>query len=175
MGDVIHMGIIKKIQRWLGDPRRSPKRRPVNQRSPVPLLTTQTVTSNYSRIHEQRATERPISKRDEIARSMKEMVNRSMELRNAKKVRSPQNLDVYKKRIATRLAAVPTKNPRANTRDHWKVKLRFTSFFSHPHHDVITLSNLSPWMKTCWVRYPCCVPWLTVDEDPEFCECRYCH
>ena len=111
------MGIIKKIQRWLGDPRRSPKRRPVNQRSPVPLLTTQTVTGNYSRIHEQRATERPISERDEIARCMKEMVNRNMELRNAKKVRSPQNLDVYKERIATRMAGVPTKNPRANTRD----------------------------------------------------------
>jgi hypothetical protein len=111
------MGLIKKIQRWFRDPRRSPKRRPVNQRSPVPFLTTQTVTGNYSEKHEQRPPEKPVSERDEISRRMKEMVNRSMELRNAKKVRSLQNQDVYKERVAARMAGVPTKNPRTNTRD----------------------------------------------------------
>ena len=111
------MGIIKKIQRWFRDPRRSSKRRPVNQRSPVPLLTTQTVTGNYSEKHGQQPPERPASERDEIARRMKEMVNRSMELRNAKNVRISQNRDVYKERIAKRMTGVPTKNPRTNTRD----------------------------------------------------------
>jgi hypothetical protein len=106
------MGIIKKIQRWLRDPRRYSRRRPVNQRSPAPRLTTQTVTSTCSGKHEQGSIDKPTSERDDIARRMKEMVNRSTELREAKKVRSPQKLSVYQERVTTRMAGVPAKNPR---------------------------------------------------------------
>jgi hypothetical protein len=111
------MAIIKKIQRWLRDPRRSPKRRPVNERSPVPLATMHTVTSNTSEKHEQQFVEKPLSERDEISRRMKEMVNRSTELRNAKFVRSPQTRSVYEERASARLGRVPTRNSRSNTRN----------------------------------------------------------
>jgi hypothetical protein len=108
------MGIFKKMQRWFRDPRRSPRRRPVNKRSPIPLITTQTVTSSSSIAHEQRPPEQTISERDDIARRMKEMVNRSVELRNAKNVRSPQRLNVYQERVDTRLG----RGPNTRTRGH---------------------------------------------------------
>ena len=108
------MGIIKKIQRWLRDPRRSPKRRLVNQRSPVHLLTAQAVTGNHSGKHEQRSTGKPASEREEISRRMKEMVNRSTELRDTKRVRPQKDLGVYQERVSTRLARA--QNPRSNAR-----------------------------------------------------------
>lgn len=112
------MGIMKKIQRWLRDPRRSPIRRPVNQRSPVPLLTTRTVTADPSKKHAQNSSENKVSEREEIARRMKEMVNRSMELRNAKKVRNLQNVNSYPARDTTpRMARGTNKNPRTNARE----------------------------------------------------------
>jgi hypothetical protein len=111
------MGMIKKIKRWLRDPRRSPKRRPINERSPVPLVTTQTVTGNNVLNHGQRSAEKPPSGRDEISQRMKEMVNRSTQLREAKNLRSPQNQSVYQERVSNRLGRVPTRNPQSNTRN----------------------------------------------------------
>jgi hypothetical protein len=110
------MGIVKKLQRWLRDPRKSAVRRPINQRSPVPMLNTQTITANTSRTLEARTAEKPLSEREEISRRMKEMVGRSTEMRSVKNTRSPQNLNVYQERVSSRLERVPTRNPRSNGR-----------------------------------------------------------
>ncbi len=107
------MGLIKKIQRYFKDPRRSPVRKPINQQKPVPVVNTQTTTTNTSF----REPQKPVTERDEIARRMKEMVTRSTELRDAKNLRSSQHLGTYEERVNSRLGRVPTKNQRSNTRN----------------------------------------------------------
>ncbi len=87
------MGIIKRIKRWLRDPRRSPVRKPINQRSPVPALNTHTVT-HHTPVHAGNASK----EREDISRRMKEMVDHSTELRNAKNARIARAPRVYTKR-----------------------------------------------------------------------------
>jgi hypothetical protein len=110
------MGIMKKIRRWLRDPRRSPVRKPVNQRSPVPSFTTHSVTATVSEHRAKPSAGNTLTERDDISRRMKEMVDRSTRMRDTHNIRSPQHLSDYEERVMSRLARVPTRNPRTNTR-----------------------------------------------------------
>jgi hypothetical protein len=77
------MNILKKIRLWMKGTRRSPIKKTRNRQRSVPPKAAQEAVELSPVQPEVQSPSVALSERDDISRRMKEMVNRSVELRNS--------------------------------------------------------------------------------------------